>query len=116
MSMHGRPTAAELAEAVQEFLRTELMPVLEGRLRFHTLVAANVLATLQRELEQTGEQEQHDARLNALGAQDDADLAARIRAGELDDRMGELVAALRQDAVARVLVANPKYLMESDRR
>lgn len=114
--MHGRPTAAELAEAVQEFLRTELMPALEGRLQFHTRVAANVLGIIQRELTQTGAEEQHDQRLRALGADHDADLAARIRTGALDDRMGELVAALRQDAVSRVLVANPGYLVESDRR
>ncbi|MCW2665288.1 MAG: hypothetical protein JWN57_250 [Frankiales bacterium] len=114
--MHGRPSAAELAEAVQEFLRTELMPALEGRLQFHTRVAANVLGIIQRELQQTGAQEQHAARLSALGAGDDADLAARIRAGEFDDRLPELVTSLRQDAVARVLVANPAYLVESDRR
>ena len=40
------PTAAQLAEAVEGFLREELMPALEGRLHFQTLVAANVMAVV----------------------------------------------------------------------
>ncbi len=112
MSMYGRPTAAELTAAVQEFLRTELMPALEGRLQFHTRVAANVLAIVERELGAGAAQGPHDERLQALGAQDDDELAARIRAGELDDQLPELLSALKQDAVARLLVANPKYLVD----
>ena len=38
--MTGYPTAAELAEAVEGFLREEVMPALEGRLHFRTIVDA----------------------------------------------------------------------------
>ena len=55
--MNDRPTAAELIEAVIVFLEGELIPGLsDPRLRFHTLVAANVLAISLREL--AGEEDQ----------------------------------------------------------
>lgn len=114
MNMHGRPTAAELAAAVQEFLREELMPALEGRLRFHTLVAANVLAIIERELTLgPAQEEQHAARLADLGVRDDAELAAAIRGGSLDERTPEVVEALWESVVAKVRVANPKYLADA---
>jgi aminoglycoside phosphotransferase (APT) family kinase protein len=48
---HGRPTAAELLEAVREFLTGQVMPATSGQLAFHARVAANVLAIVGRELE-----------------------------------------------------------------
>jgi aminoglycoside phosphotransferase (APT) family kinase protein len=46
----GRPTAAELIEAVREFLADEVMPATPGTLAFHARVAANVLGIVAREL------------------------------------------------------------------
>src|SRR5262249_59335877 len=48
--MQDRPTALELLAAVRGFLEEDLGPALEGRRRFHALVAANVLRILEREL------------------------------------------------------------------
>jgi aminoglycoside phosphotransferase (APT) family kinase protein len=48
---HGRPTAAELLEAVREFLAGQVMPATSGQLSFHARVAANVLGIVARELE-----------------------------------------------------------------
>ena len=49
--MNDRPTAAELIDAVRGYLEKELLPALtDARLRFQTLVAANVLAIAGREL------------------------------------------------------------------
>jgi hypothetical protein len=49
--MQDRPNAAELAEAVREFIETEVLPGIdEPRLRFRVLVAANGLGILEREL------------------------------------------------------------------
>jgi hypothetical protein len=111
MSLHEFPTAAELVDAVEQFLRNDVMPAVEGRLHFHALVAANVLAVVGRELADGPAQEAgHAQRLAALGAADDAALAAAIRAGEFDGRMPELLEALAADAAARVGVANPKHL------
>ena len=49
--MQNRPTAAELLEAVRELLTAEIMPTIhDDGLRFKTLIAANVLAIVGREL------------------------------------------------------------------
>src|SRR5438270_395343 len=49
---HDRPTPAELAEAVREFLEAEILPTLtDHRLRFRTLVAMNALGIARREPE-----------------------------------------------------------------
>jgi len=49
--MQDRPHAAELAQAVREFIETEVLPGIDDpRLRFRTLVAANGLGILEREI------------------------------------------------------------------
>ena len=49
--MSERPTAQELAEAIQEFLAGEILPTLDDhRLRFRMLVAMNALGIVRREL------------------------------------------------------------------
>jgi hypothetical protein len=111
VSVYGRPTAAELAAAVEEFLRLEVMPALEGRLQFHTRVAANVMAVIRRELTLgPAEEIEQSQRLAGLGVRDDAELAAAIRSGAMDDRVPELLEVLRAAVEAKVAVANPKYL------
>ena len=47
---HGVPSAAELLEAVAEFLREELLPELSGSQAFNTRVALHVLGSVEREL------------------------------------------------------------------
>ncbi len=49
--MQDRPTVNELLIAVQTFLEREIVPILNGRLQFHTRVAANLLAIVRRELQ-----------------------------------------------------------------
>jgi hypothetical protein len=111
MALHEYPTAAQLVEAVERFLRDDVMPTLEGRLHFHALVAANVLAVVGRELALGPDQDaDHVARLAALGVADDSTLALAIRAGDFDGRLPELLDALLADTTAKVSVANPKHL------
>jgi uncharacterized protein DUF6285 len=115
VSLYGRPTAQELAAAVEDFLRGEVLPTLDGRLAFQTLVAANALAIVGRELAAGSAAESaHAERLAEFGASDDAELAAAIRRGDLDDRAADLVAALRASVEAKVAVTNPKYLHPSE--
>jgi aminoglycoside phosphotransferase (APT) family kinase protein len=107
---HDRPTAAELAEAVREWLEGDVAAGTEGRLRFHARVAANVLAMLEWELRLGAvHDDAHRARLTRLGFGDDAALAAAIRAGDLDDRWDEVVVATWQAAVDKLAVAHPGY-------
>jgi len=49
--MQDRPTAAELVATVTEFLEVEVLPNVDGTLRYHTLVAANLLKILRREVD-----------------------------------------------------------------
>jgi hypothetical protein len=89
-----RPTAAELATAVREFLEAEILPTLDDqRLRFRTLVAMNALSIVERE---------------APGpVVADWEMARRIRAGDI--REGDL-AALRAQVAAKLAVASPRFL------
>lgn len=129
--MQGYPTTTELIEAVQSHLTTQLIPTLsEPRLRFQTLVAANVLAVVARELklgEALGRQEWHSL-ANLLGQTGEcpANVAAReaaigewnrllcqqIEAGMFDDPAGyhHLLTHCRQTAQAHLQIANPKFL------
>jgi hypothetical protein len=107
----GYPSAAQLAEAVEGFLREEVMPALEGRLHFQALVAANVMAILQRELaEGPTLHSAHADRLASLGVTDDQELVAAIRRGDMDGRAAELLATLRPSVEAALAIANPKHL------
>src|SRR5205807_4552128 len=90
---HDLPDAAGLVEAVREFLERDVMTATEGRVQFHTRVAVNVLNMVQRELEiGPAQADAHAAGLDRLGVADEADLAAAIRSGSLDDRRAEVVA------------------------
>jgi aminoglycoside phosphotransferase (APT) family kinase protein len=88
--LHGRPTAVELLEAAREFLTDDVMRHTEGRLQFHARVTANVLATVQRELE-LGPAQESRYQLGAKPGEDESAFLAR---------------SVRD----RLLVANPKHL------
>ncbi|BBY79553.1 hypothetical protein MPUL_07110 [Mycolicibacterium pulveris] len=113
---HGRPTAAELVEAVAEFLegdvRAATAPTEQAantaQVNFHARVAANVLRIVERELRDESAAEVTDA-LAALGYRDEPALAAAIRAGELDDRPDEVLAALRTLVRHRLTIDHPGY-------
>jgi hypothetical protein len=128
--MQDRPTYAELLEAVQHFLETEVVPALDGPKKFHARVAANVLAIVRREL--ACEEEQLRAewrRLNELLQQAEpepllrdelrqqlrlrtAGLCERIRRGDADTGPWRTAVFehLRRTVTDKLAVANPKYL------
>jgi hypothetical protein len=129
--MQDRPSVSELLRAVRGFLEDDLVPALEGRRRFHALVAANVLTIVEREL--GGEEEQLARQWDRLAELFQLDPAARptaarvlrsaildlemrlverIRAGEADggDLATRVRAHVRATVVEKLLVANPKHL------
>lgn len=113
--LYGRPTAAELVEAVREWVDGDVRSATDGRVAFHARVAVNALAMVERELAMgPGHRAAHEARLQALGCTDDADLAARIRSGELDDRAVDVRDAVAASVRSKLEVANPRWL-EPDR-
>lgn len=87
---HGRPTAAELIDAVAGFLEGEVRANTTGAVNFHALVAANALRIVERELRDDRDPPTY------LGYLNEDSLAAAIRAGELDGRDAEVLAGLRR--------------------
>ncbi|AGB21959.1 hypothetical protein Mycsm_01552 [Mycobacterium sp. JS623] len=114
--LYGRPTAAELVAAVADFLDNDVRAATGpdsrradvSQVNFHARVAANVLRIVQRELTDDSATEV-TARLAELGFSDEAQLAAAIRAGELDDRAADLLPVLRTLVRRRLAVAHPGY-------
>jgi hypothetical protein len=107
---HDIPDPAALLDAVGEFLESEVLPATEGRVRFHVRVAANVVAMVGRELELgTDQAVAHARRLEGLGVTNEAELAAAIRSGALDARLGEVRAVVRATVADKLAVANPGY-------
>lgn len=108
---HDAPTAAQLVEAVREFLEKDVLPATEGRVQFHTRVAVNALRMVQRELESgTAPADDHAERLARLGVADDAELAAAIRSGALDERYDEVKQLVWATVRDKLAIANPRYL------
>jgi len=108
---YGRPIAAELVAAVAEFLETDVRDATSGQVNFHARVAANALRIVERELlDET--QAESGAALAGLGFADEDELAAAIRAGELDGRATDVVACLRTLVRRRLAVAHPGYEIE----
>jgi len=97
-----RPTADELAEAIEEFLSGEILPTLDDqRLRFRLLVALNALGIVSRELMK-------------LPREDDAEqreLAARIRAGDVP---AGTLACVKAEVDARLRVSSPRFVEQYD--
>jgi Domain of unknown function (DUF6285) len=107
---HDAPSAAELLEAVREFLEGDVADATEGRVRFHARVAARALAIVERELASADRMAvEHAERLAGLGFASDAELAAAIRSGACDDRWDEVVAVVRATVADKLAIANPGY-------
>ncbi|MBI3942213.1 MAG: hypothetical protein HY326_04305 [Chloroflexi bacterium] len=130
--MHDRPNAVELLEATRHHLETQVIPALrDPRLRFQTLVAANVLSIVEREFVLESRQlrdkwqrladlagrpvanspswnEEYRAEIQAMSE----DLCQRIRAGAYDGgpARSALFDHLLQSAEEKLIVANPRFL------
>lgn len=123
--MQDRPTLPELLDAVRGFIADEVLPALhDHRLRFRSLVAANLLDMMRRELalEPSILRHEHERLATLLGTPTsvdaDTDLAAavraqhaalcqRIRAGNAPP---DTRAALTDSVRGKLEVANPRYL------
>src|SRR5688500_3835288 len=109
--MQDRPTAPELLDAIVAFLEEDLLPDLSGRKGFHTRVSINLLGSLRREWEvEAGHRVEDSTALEALlgreggAAELAAELAQRIRAGDFDDREGDVLTTLRAMAARKLEV------------
>ena len=111
-----RPNAAELIEAVIEFLADDTASTDSEQADFHRRVARNALAIALRDLRDgpaldTAERDRlidllgQDADLDSLNA----DLARRIRANDSGLDRKRLLAHLRATARDKLTLANPRY-------
>jgi len=107
---HDRPSGPELLRAVRGFLAAEAGAG-DARARFLARVADNALKIAEREARLGPAHEQnHRARLAALGVDDDAGLCAAIRDGSLDHRFADVTTAVHHLTVDKLTVANPRHL------
>ncbi|MCE3265327.1 MAG: hypothetical protein K0S15_36 [Solirubrobacterales bacterium] len=122
-----RPDAAELLEAVAEYLLAELRLEVPSQQRFRLLVAANLCAIVARELRAGDAPAREDLALlqellggdpgevpaaheiDAAVREAEAELARRLRSGELDDRLDELAERLSEHVRRKLQVARPDY-------
>jgi hypothetical protein len=120
----------ELVNAVRQYLESELLPTLtDQRLKFQTLIAANVLSIAERELQteeavlseeyaycadllKLDEAPRKLTDLRAAVRAANERLSADIRNGVYDDpaRFASLARVLRQFVERKLRVANPRYL------
>jgi hypothetical protein len=116
--MQDRPTVRELLDAAEDWLRTDLRPQLTGAAQFKSLVVANVLAIVKRELDGfEGCNAEEARRLRALlGTGDDGglpdlnvELCRRIRAGEIAIDDAALIDHLIRTTLAKGAIDNPRY-------
>lgn len=130
--MFDRPNRLDLLAAAEATLRDEILPALDGNLRYSTLMVAGAIAMARRELEAGnaparivldafaelyGQDNVHRAggdsgeRVQALMA----DLARAIRDGEYDeDLLGPVYEVLRTLTVERLKCSNPNFLEVSE--
>ena len=103
--MQDLPSASELVEAVREFLERDIFPVVDGRAKYHTRVAMNVLKIVERELELSGDADLRErSGIEALFERSvesdeslldlNKELAGKIREGTLSASRDELFAHL----------------------
>ncbi len=90
--------------------------------RFRLRVCIHLLSIVRRELAiGAANDEAERQRLSTLLAKDgnldelNAELSARLRAGDFDERWPEIFAHLRQSAVERLSVVNPDHLRPEER-
>ena len=115
-SLQDRPSAAELLEAVREFVERDVQPTLDGREAFHARVAANALGIVERELVlgpvvEAPALERISAVLGRTGTPRElvTAFATAIREGSVDDRADDVVDAVVALVAAKLTIANPKY-------
>lgn len=109
--LFGRPTAADLLEAVRRYVAEDLVTETEGRVQFNVRVAATALGIVGRQLAlQEPVVARQRSRLAGLGFRDDAALVTAIRNGDCDARFDEVAGALLASVADQLAVSNPQHL------
>jgi hypothetical protein len=114
--MQDEPTPVELTQAVADFLRSDITPMISGHNAFKLRVAINVLELVVRQLtlEQGGDAAEAERLAKLLGTQgslleQNRALAERIASGEVDLNTPGLSEHLWQTTMAKLTVDQPNY-------
>jgi Domain of unknown function (DUF6285) len=114
--MQDEPTPIELTQAVADFLRNDITPLLSGHQSFKLRVAINILDLVTRQLTlEEGSDAAEVARLRALLGMDGSvtelnrALAERIAKGEADLTTQGLAEHLWQTTMDKLAVDQPNY-------
>jgi len=116
--MQDRPDNRELLECVEDFLRDDLLPELEGGRSYQLRVALNLLGILKRQLLHADEQHLTESnRLGKLVAHGEGDtleslnkrLCDAIGSGEMDESFETVLAALKAITADKLAVVRPGY-------
>ena len=116
--MQDFPSSPELLDALAAYLFAELRPQVPKEERFRVLVAANICAIVAREIRAGLDPDEADreAFMRLLGGEKPtdtreaaSDLAARIRAGELDSSLPAVIEEMREHARRKLEIARPGY-------
>lgn len=106
----------ELLDAAEDFLRRDLRPQLEGHAAFHTLVTANVVGIVKRELDaHQGLNVAESGRLRRLLGRDgelrelNIELCRKIREGDIAIDEPGLVEHLVRTTLGKIAIDNPRY-------
>lgn len=114
--MREQPRAAELIQAVADFLRDDALPRLDGLTAFHMRVAVSVLEIVRRELDLgPAADAREQARLAALLGHDghlerlNEELCARIADGTYTPQHEALMQHLTATVLDKLAVDQPGY-------
>ena len=115
VALHDRPTAIELLDAARGALGDDVLPELQGRPAFQLRVVLRALGMVTRELEHSADHTaMHAAALDSVGCHDEHELALAIRDGGLEADDDRVRAAVRDTVRAKLEVANPAYLEQTE--
>lgn len=116
------PSSHDILAAVAEFLRSDVLPVVDGFERFRIRVAAALVELAGRDASSRPERERGERRrLRALLGSDEVslrelnrELKRRLRAGELSWREPDLWAHVKRTVALELAVDNPRWFRDAD--
>ena len=114
--MQDEPTPVELTQAVSDFLRNDITPLISGHQAFKLRVAINALDLVVRQLTQSERSDNAEAArlaqllgINGALIDQNRELAGKIASGEIDLKTPGLATHLWQTTLDKLAVDQPNY-------
>ena len=108
-AVHDVPSAAELLDAVSDFLVSDVIAGTEGRLRFHARVAANVVAMVGRQITLGPPRTSITPNGSTASVWEPMPIWPTPSGPTLDDQIDEVHAVVVASVAAKLAVAHPGY-------